>query len=918
LKCCATDITITFILDEFMRGRKSTILLTIGITAGISVAAVVLYLLHRQPQTPWGTRAAYDINTRPDDLENLLDKANYLYWLHNFPKATPLYERANELATQAHNTRDALYAKVGLLRSSDGMSFPQLSAFLEAQLQIPLVQNDAELRLWCLGVKGDADDEVNVSAAKQDWEQALSLAQQLKEKQWANRASGELGLVAFLEGDTSRAGRLIGKAIVTATAQGDWGTEVRYLEIVGNGFNAVNRTSESIFLFDRAIAIANRDHDVGTPFMAYEGKAEALAASGKMDDAESLVKQTLIEAQNENMLEHEGQDMLILGEFAVQLHQKAQAQSYFEAAFQSATHMGLLRVAMESSFGLSQLLEEQGDLKGSEQVLSQGLAISRNVGDTYYLPRAFDALAEVKAKTGEIDEAHALYKQAEATIDGMLLHSPGAYAESSLLSAMSATYLDDFQLSASQNDANAAFDTIERARGRTILDNMTSKTNNASHDPANSPTEDQISKIQSELLDSDDPQERAKLLEELSEEEYRLSYTDEALTPVQADVTRRPISLKSAQSDILPDEAVFEYVLADPVSYCIVLTRKDAVLVRLTADREQIERLISQYLSNVMASDSGSQAAELLYALLFEPIPNFLRMRRLVIVPDGALYSLPFDALVGPRGEYVLQSHVVSYAPSVTVLDLIRNRVRHGHQPQMAFLGVGDVPYDMEPRTNELRAKGAIIRTVSRGVYDISGAHLYPLPETRAELTGVSESLRLPKQSVLLLGDKATKTAFLSEPLADFKIIHFAVHGLSSPNFPERDALVLGRTPGSTEDGLLQVREIAQLSLNADLVTLSACNTATGKLEGEDGIIGLTQSFLFAGARTVASSLWPVDDSSTEALMKQFYIHLAQGEDEASALRQAKVDYLNENGEKPPVFWAPFVIVGDASRPISF
>jgi CHAT domain-containing protein len=114
------------------------------------------------------------------------------------------------------------------------------------------------------------------------------------------------------------------------------------------------------------------------------------------------------------------------------------------------------------------------------------------------------------------------------------------------------------------------------------------------------------------------------------------------------------------------------------------------------------------------------------------------------------------------------------------------------------------------------------------------------------------------------------------------------------------------------------VREIARLNLDADLVTLSACNTATGKLEGEDGIIGLTQSFLFAGARTVASSLWPVDDSSTEALMKQFYIHLAQGDDEASALRQAKVDYLNENGEKPPVFWAPFVIVGDASRPISF
>src|SRR6185437_8708242 len=120
---------------------------------------------------------------------------------------------------------------------------------------------------------------------------------------------------------------------------------------------------------------------------------------------------------------------------------------------------------------------------------------------------------------------------------------------------------------------------------------------------------------------------------------------------------------------------------------------------------------------------------------------------------------------------------------------------------------------------------------------------------------------------VLLLGDRATKAEFTSQPLAQCKIIHFAVHGISTPNFPERDALVLGRQPNSkTDDGLLQVRQIAQLKLNADLVTLSACNTGTGKLEGEEGIIGLTQAFLFAGARTVASSLWPVDDTSTEIL----------------------------------------------------
>jgi CHAT domain-containing protein len=101
-------------------------------------------------------------------------------------------------------------------------------------------------------------------------------------------------------------------------------------------------------------------------------------------------------------------------------------------------------------------------------------------------------------------------------------------------------------------------------------------------------------------------------------------------------------------------------------------------------------------------------------------------------------------------------------------------------------------------------------------------------------------------------------------------------------------------------------------------VTLSACNTGTGKLEGEEGSTGLVQAFLFAGARSVAASLWPVDDAATEFIMKQFYSHLAQKEDEASALRQAKLDYLKQKGDKSPILWGPFVIVGDASERINF
>ena len=106
------------------------------------------------------------------------------------------------------------------------------------------------LRLWCLGVKGDADLELNAGAARQDWEQAKTLAEQLGEKEWANRATGELGLVGFLEGDYKRASRMVGQTLLTSVREGDIGTQVRYLELVGNGLNGLNRPSEGAAFFN--------------------------------------------------------------------------------------------------------------------------------------------------------------------------------------------------------------------------------------------------------------------------------------------------------------------------------------------------------------------------------------------------------------------------------------------------------------------------------------------------------------------------------------------------------------------------------------------------------------------------------------------------------------------------------------------
>ena len=331
------------------------------------------------------------------------------------------------------------------------MPFGEMSDYLAAQLKTPLVQNDPALRLWCLGIKGDADLEVKAGPARQDWEEAKSLAEQLGDKQWANRASGELGLVNFLEGNYHQASYLVGHTLLTAIRDGDVGTEVRYLEIIGNGVNALNRPSEGMVFFNRALAIADRDKDVGTPFMALEGKAEALLLLNHKEEAQALMERTLAEARSEKMWEHEGQDLLILAEFAMNSGNDAKAREYLQEAIQSEKRVGLVRVVEQSYLYLSQMSVQQGNLKEAGDELDQALQISGKTGDTIYLPRTLNAMAELKAKMGQKEEAHRLYEQASDVIEGLLLRVSGAYFESSLLSTMSEIYLGDFKLAAAEN-----------------------------------------------------------------------------------------------------------------------------------------------------------------------------------------------------------------------------------------------------------------------------------------------------------------------------------------------------------------------------------------------------------------------------------------------------------------------------------
>ena len=864
-----------------------------------------------------GQRAEPRVAETSTDPQKLLAEANRLYWLNNGPKAAPLYARAEKLFASQGDGRNELYAKVGRLRSeAETMSFVELSRVLNEQLQNPIVRNDPRLRLWCLIAKGYTDLEIDYRASKRDWLEAQDIAKSLGEDQWVTRASGELGLIAFLEGNPGRAARLLGGALLSTMTNGDTAGQIRFLELVGRGFEEVNRHAEALRFFDRAIKLAEADPDCGLPFMGYEGKAQALTSLGRVEEAKSVLESALSKARSQEKRGHEAQLLILLGKLEVQTGNRQQALTYLEDAGQFATRLQYYRMEADAMFELATLYRDGGDLVTADARATQGLAASQQVGDRYYVPRNLTMLADLKARRGRFAEANALYEQAEDVIEGMLLSVDEPYWHSSTAAAMSQTYLGHFELITKNGDAPGAFTVLERVRGRTLAWALKDRKALPSAESGQTTTlEGDVAGLQVRLMQTSSPVERGQLLDNLVEYERRLGL---AWTRDDAPSQRLPVQpapLTNVENDLHPDEVLLEYVLDDPTSFCITVTRRGTHVQALPVGRKEVEKLVQQFVDDVRAKGAGIEASKRLFRVLVEPIPEAKTATRLIIAPDGMLNLLPFEALRDGRGDYLLKSRVISYVPSGTILDVLRRERKNVRAPR-PFLGVGDVAYENQggagrriPTPDTIRAR------LVRGMADLSGMRLQDLPETREEVERIGKIVG--RDAVMLLGKDATETAFKREPLDQFRVLHLAVHGFADTQYPERSALILGTDPKSADDGLLQVREIIRLRLNAELTALSACDTGVGKLQGQEGVSSLVEAFLVAGSKSVVASLWSADDTFASALMDRFYQRLGQGEDTSSALRNAKLDLLAKYGDKvSPFYWAAFIAVGDASTPV--
>ena len=845
------------------------------------------------------------------NAEALLREADYLAYLGNWQKARPYFARAADLFAERGDRRNELYCKISCVEADvEHGSYTAASHYLAEQLQNPVVQTYPRLKLRCLTIKGIVDLNTNTSAAEADWAEALRLAEELHDPIWEERATGWLGIVDFVNGKSTQATRRVLKAIAEARWRGDIDGAATFLTYLANGLVTINRPSQALTCLNQALKVEQSNPDAPVPYRTVIAKIDALEGLREYGQARALVAQTLAEARRSQTLGAQAELLRETGQLDRAIGDIPGAEAAYEQAAAVSSQASLPRLLAEAEFQLTDLYREQGDLVKAQAAVSQGIEAVREVEAPYELPHYLAVEAELKESGHHSRQADQIFGQAEDLVEGMLMDAPNSTVETSLLGAMSDIYVQHFRLAAlSLKNVNEAFEIVEQARGRALTDSLRRhkrwmEKNSAEENPAKAQIED----LQRQLRQLHSSEERAQLLDKLDVAEAMFANNEYERAQIKQLVPTRPVSLRAFQGSLRPDEMALEYVLASPNSFCLTITQKTATVDTLPA-RAQIEAAVGYYLEDVKAKKPFSTPARQLYEWLLADCVGKNAPPQLVLVPDGRLNDLPFDTLVDLSGRYVLESHVVAVAPSATVFHMLR--AGGDSKATYTFLGVG---YDKGP-TVASTLPDRIQRDV-RGIFGLDNPVLSPLPYSREEVQSAAQFMG--PGSIVLFGSRATKENVVAEPLVDFKILHFAVHGVADEHNPDRSALVFREGTTPNDDGLLQVRDIRRLSLDADLVTLSACDTGVGKIEGEEGVDSLTGAFLMAGARNVLASLWSVNDRWTATLMDKFYHNLAAGMDVSRALRQAKLDILNQYGATvPPRYWAGFVLFGEGDARIS-
>jgi CHAT domain-containing protein/Tfp pilus assembly protein PilF len=818
----------------------------------------------------------------------------------------------------------------------------------------------------------NAYDRSDLTSAEIYFQKAIALKEKLAPGSMTLAGSyGNYGLVIEDHGDLVRAEAQYLQALAIQQKQAPNGNSVA--NTLTNLGNLARERGDLLRAEDyqrQALAIREKISPGSPQAAANLGNLGNLALdAGELDKAEDYLKKALaIQQKRAPDSLDVAKSLGILGNIAQNRGDLAQAEKYYRQS--QAINEKLTPGGIDNSNVLDKLGELaalQDNVTKAEENFRGALAIREKIvpGSTMHA-ESLAAVARVLKHKQQNEAASELYKQALDGLDHQAARLGGSSDVRSQFRAKHAEYYKEYaDILIGSKQPGLALETLERSRARTLLETLAAARVDVrqgvdadllSQERALRDTVNSKSGARIRLLNSEHTAAQVKALEQdleaavakLQELQARIRST----SPGYAALTEpQPLSAKDVQNLLDSQTLLLEYALGPERSY-VIAVNSDSISAFALPKRDDVETAVRHLYGlvtarNLTVKDETAahrqqrlaqaeiefpKAAASLSRMVLGPVSALLKGKRLLVVADGALYYVPFNLLPEPASAPsgatpLVVNHEVINLPSATVLAVLR-RAAEGRTPAPKAVAVlADPVFEIAdsrvhaaqgqgPSQNSTAvvSAGLLVRSAGDLGFSRDGALRLPrLLFTRQEAEAIL-AVTPPGAGMQALDFQADRATATSADLAQYRIVHFATHGLLNSEHPELSGLVfsLVQPDGSQQDGFVQLQDIYNLKLSADLVVLSACESGLGKEVSGEGLVGLTRGFMYAGATRVVASLWNVSDVATARLMADFYKAMEKdGMSPAAALRTAQLSMWKQKRWSAPYYWAAFQIQGE-------
>ncbi|MGB3192162.1 MAG: CHAT domain-containing protein [Limnoraphis sp.] len=747
--------------------------------------------------------------------------------------------------------------------------------------------------------------------------QALNIYQEIADPAELAQTQTHLGSVYNSLGEYAQVAQLHQNAIATAQAINNPELQTNVFSNIGSFYNSIGQDDQALQYHQLALEIVREIENTFLEGRTLNDIGNIYTQQGKYDEALNFNQQVLALAEQSEIQQLEAVALSSIGRIQQEQGQWMEALESYQIAL-------VLQQRLENRAGEAAILANLGEVYINRlsydkalELLQQSLSIYQEAGDKAGEGFALNLIAYTYLKQGRYAEAEQTLWKALEVLEPLRTDLSDTQ-KISIFDTQVSTYSRLQQALIVQDKIETALEVSERGRARPLVELLSERYNQSTFTLPDIAKIQQIAKTQNATL-----------------VQYSILYEQ-----VQLDGR-----VQSKESELYiwvikpTGEVEFRQTNLRPL-----WQQKTSLsgLVQISRQSIGVERQALQFVENQESSIDSStpqQNLQQLHQLLIEPIAELLPTdanERVIFIPQGELFLVPFPALKDAENKYLIQKHTILTAPAIQILELTQQQRQKVSGQDILIVGNPTMP--TVPSQTNLSAE-----EITAQLSDTRGEQLSDLPGAETEAREIARIF----QTAPLLKDDATKAAVLRK-MPSSRIIHLATHGLldnfglgipgaialapdtSIPENSTNNSNCLLKTKNLTDsdwvdlisylanppkkllnlDGFLTSREIIDLKLNAELVVLSACSTGGGEITG-DGVVGLSRAFIAAGVPSLIVSLWNVKDQPTAELMTAFYQNLQANPDKAQALRQAMLT-LAEKYPEQPQFWAAFTLIGEA------